>query len=166
VTVNAKPAIVTVPVRAAPVFEATLNVTEPFPVPVAPATTVIHGASLVAVREQPAPPPMATVIAAPAAATASLERSSVNTQFGDAGVLEDWVSVTVWPATRRAALRVPPPLGSTRRLTSPLPVPLVAVIAIQPASTEACQLQPARVLTAIVTVPPPAATVWVAGVTS
>jgi hypothetical protein len=45
-TVNVRFAIEMVPVRAAPVFAATENVTTPFPRPVGPDATVIHGASL------------------------------------------------------------------------------------------------------------------------
>jgi uncharacterized membrane protein YgcG len=50
VTVNARPAIVSVPVRAAPLLAATLNVTDPLPVPVAPAVTVIHDTLVVALH--------------------------------------------------------------------------------------------------------------------
>jgi hypothetical protein len=52
VTVNDKPAIVSVPVREPPGFAATLKPTEPFPVPLAPDVTVIHIALLVAVHVQ------------------------------------------------------------------------------------------------------------------
>jgi hypothetical protein len=48
------PAIVSVPVRLVPVFAATPKVTVPFPVPAAPAVTVIHAALLTAVHTQPA----------------------------------------------------------------------------------------------------------------
>jgi hypothetical protein len=48
-------AIVTVPVRAAPVFAVRLRATDPLPVPVAPEVTVIHAALLVAVHEHPSP---------------------------------------------------------------------------------------------------------------
>jgi len=90
--------MVTVPTRAAPLFDATLSVTDPVPVPFAPAATVIQGASLVAVRAQPAAPLTATVNGPPAALTAAVARSSENTQF--TGVLvgvdvDDWVTVTV-----------------------------------------------------------------------
>jgi len=44
--------MVSVPVRAAPVFAATAKVT--FPLPVPPFVTVIHGTLLVAVHAQPA----------------------------------------------------------------------------------------------------------------
>jgi hypothetical protein len=51
VTVKARPAIVSVPVRSAPLFAATLNVTEPLPVRVVPPdVTVIHDALLAAVH--------------------------------------------------------------------------------------------------------------------
>jgi hypothetical protein len=54
VTVNVAPAIVSVPVRlAAIVFAATVNAAVPLPEPVAPLVTVIHGALLAAVQEQP-----------------------------------------------------------------------------------------------------------------
>jgi hypothetical protein len=49
-TLKARPAMVSEPDREAPVFAATLNVTEPFPVPVEPDVTVIHDAWLLAVH--------------------------------------------------------------------------------------------------------------------
>jgi hypothetical protein len=51
-TVNTRPAIVIVPVRAAPVFAATPNVTLPFPRSLEPDNTVIHDALLAAVQSQ------------------------------------------------------------------------------------------------------------------
>jgi hypothetical protein len=47
--------MVSVPLRAAPVLAATLNPTEPLPVPLAPDVTVIHATVLVAVHAQVAP---------------------------------------------------------------------------------------------------------------
>lgn len=56
VTVNAIPAIVTVPVRVAvPVFAATVKVTLPVPLPEVPAMMVIHVAPALAVHAQPGP---------------------------------------------------------------------------------------------------------------
>jgi hypothetical protein len=153
-------------------FEATLKVTAPGPVPLAPATTVIQGAWLDAVREQPAATLTATVTEPPAALTASLARSSEKTQFGEVGEVGvvddwgDWVNLTVWPATRSAAIRASSPLGATRRLTLPLPVPPAPVIATHPTSVLACQLQPASVVTAMATVPPAASIVGATGETS
>ena len=69
-TVNVWPAIVTEPDRAAPVFAATLNPTEPFPLPEAPDVTVSHvGAVLTAVHEHPEPAVTATVPVLAVAAT-------------------------------------------------------------------------------------------------
>jgi hypothetical protein len=59
--------MVAVPVRAAPVFAATLKPTGPFPVPVAPDVMAIHVALLVAVHAQPAP---AVTVTVPVVATA------------------------------------------------------------------------------------------------
>jgi hypothetical protein len=42
-----------VPLRAAPVFAAAVNVTTPLPLPLAPAVTVIQDALLAAVQPQP-----------------------------------------------------------------------------------------------------------------
>jgi hypothetical protein len=50
VTVNGWPAIVSAPVREAPVLAATVNVTDPLPLPLAPDVTVIHAAPLVALH--------------------------------------------------------------------------------------------------------------------
>jgi hypothetical protein len=46
--------MVSVPLRALPVLAATVNATEPLPVPLAPAVTEIHGTLLMAVQAQPA----------------------------------------------------------------------------------------------------------------
>lgn len=70
-TVNVWPAIVSVPIRAGPVFAATLKVTLPLPVPVAPDVMVIQDALLAAVQPQPAPAVTATLLpVAPLASTA------------------------------------------------------------------------------------------------
>lgn len=47
------PAIVSVPLRAAPLLDAMLNDTDPLPLPDAPLETVIHGAFDVAVHAHP-----------------------------------------------------------------------------------------------------------------
>jgi hypothetical protein len=66
-TVNVWPAMVSVPVRALPVLAATVNATEPFPVPTAPAVTATHGTLLVAVQSQPAAVVTATLPLPPGA---------------------------------------------------------------------------------------------------
>ncbi len=54
VTVKTLLAIVSVPVRAGPLLVATLNLTVPLPVPLAPDVMVTHGAELTAVQAHPA----------------------------------------------------------------------------------------------------------------
>jgi len=70
VTVTVAPATVSVPVRCAPVFAATVAVTLPLPLPLAPLVIVMKLALLVAVQVQPAfaltgmvsePPPASAV---------------------------------------------------------------------------------------------------------
>ena len=63
------PAIVRVPVRAAPVFGWALNPTEPFPVPLAPEVIVSHPVLLVAVHAQTLVVVTPTVPVPPVAAT-------------------------------------------------------------------------------------------------
>ena len=69
VTVNARPPIVSVPVRDAPAFAPTVNPTEPFPVPFEPDVTVIQPALLAAFHRHPAWVDTATAVPAPPAAT-------------------------------------------------------------------------------------------------
>ena len=71
-TVNVWPAMVMVPVRAGPVFAATVKLTDPVPVPAAPAVIVIHdGALLTAVHAHVAP--VVTAIAVPAPPAAAID---------------------------------------------------------------------------------------------
>lgn len=52
---NVWPAIVSVPTRASPLFDATLNDTDPLPVPDAPLVTEIQSTADAAVHEHVAP---------------------------------------------------------------------------------------------------------------
>jgi hypothetical protein len=72
VTANVWPAIVSDPVRAAPVFAAAEYPALPFPLPELPCTTVIQAALLTAVHAQPAGAVTVTVPAEPAAGTVAL----------------------------------------------------------------------------------------------
>ena len=77
VTVNVSSPMVNVPVRGEVVgFAVTLNVTEPSPLPAAPALTVIHPALLVAVHAQPAE-------------TATVPLPAPHVMFADAGAMDD-----------------------------------------------------------------------------
>lgn len=60
-TVKGWPAIVIVPVRAAPALAATVKSTVPLPLPLAPAVIVIHVSAVVAVHTQPVAVVTATV---------------------------------------------------------------------------------------------------------
>ena len=72
VTVKVWPAMVIVPIRAAPVLAATVKLTDPVPVPLAPAVIVIHdGALLTAVHAHV--PPVVTVIAVPAPPASTID---------------------------------------------------------------------------------------------
>ena len=66
-TVNVWPAMVIVPVRAAPVLAATVKATVPLPLPLAPLVTVSHDAVLAAVHAQPVGLVTDTLAAWPAA---------------------------------------------------------------------------------------------------
>jgi hypothetical protein len=68
VTVNVWFAIVTAPVRTAPGFGATVNETEPLPVPLPPAVTVIQETLVLANQAQLAAVETATVPLPPGAA--------------------------------------------------------------------------------------------------
>jgi hypothetical protein len=61
-----------VPERAPPVLVATLNATEPFPMPLSPVVMVIHAALLAAVQAQPLLVDTPTVPVPPVAAIAVL----------------------------------------------------------------------------------------------
>lgn len=80
-------AIVIVPLRAAPVFAATVKPTDPLPVPLAPDVTVIHDALLTAFQVQVLTDVVTAigVPAPPAAATDSLFGAIVNVHEGGAG---------------------------------------------------------------------------------
>jgi hypothetical protein len=78
VTLNVRPAIVTVPVRdTVAVFAATVIVTGPEPDPFAPDVTVIHDALLTAVHGQPLALVTDVDVVPPAAAINALLMDSV-----------------------------------------------------------------------------------------
>ena len=64
--------MVTVPMRASPVFAAALMTTVPLPLPLAPDVIVSHDALLVVVQAQPAAADTATLI--PVVAVAAIDR--------------------------------------------------------------------------------------------
>jgi hypothetical protein len=151
---NGRPAMVSVPLRAGPVVGATPNWTVPFPLPLLPLATVIHGALLVAVHPHPAAVVTATVPEPPVLATEY-----------DSGLMLTWhplpwVTVKTCSPIRSVPIREGPSHAPTRNATVPGPVPDVAdVIDIHAVSLCADHGQAASVATLIVPDPPSAPTV-------
>ena len=173
VTVNARPAIVSVPVRAAPVLAATLNVTVPLPVPVEPDATVIHSTAVVAVHWHVAPAETVTGVPAPPAAAmfwlvGEIAVLHAGGGEGGAGTLTPaCVTVGRWLTTAIEPVRAAPSLRATRKLTVPVPLPVADdVSAIQPTSTVAVHAHSLAVVIVRLPDPPVELTVCVDGVTS
>ncbi len=152
-TVNVSPAMVSVPVRAAPVFAATLNPTDALPVPVAPDVIVIQGVVVCAVHEQVAP--AETVMApVPPAAAADCPRGAIAYVHG---VAPACVTVNSRPAIVIVPERPPPLFAATRNATEPLPLPeFPDVTVIQGAVVLAVHSHPAALETVIDEPVPPA----------
>jgi hypothetical protein len=158
VTVNVWPAIVSVPVRAAPVLAAAVMLTVPLPVPEPPDVTVIQLTFGTAVHEQPALVVTALEPDQPLAGTVWLA--------GAIAKLHDvaCVTVNVWPAIVNVPVRKTPGFTATVKLTVPLPVPEAPdVTVIQLTLATAVHEHPVPAVTALEPVPPPAATAWLDG---
>jgi hypothetical protein len=161
VTVNVLPAMVSVPVRDAdPVFGATVYVTEPLPLPAAPALIVIHVAALVAVHPQPDAAVTPTVPVTPAATTFADAVEIVG-----AHRVPNCVTVNVDPAIVSVPVRLAEPgLGATLNVTARDPEPDdPAVIVIHATLLTAVHAQPAPTVTVLLPVPAAAATDWDVG---
>lgn len=160
VTVKVCPAIVIVPLRGAGSgFAAAVKPTDPLPDPDAPDVTVIHGAFDVAVHAQPPAAVTLTDPVPPAAGTAWLvdpiEYEQVNASC---------VTVKVWPSTVIVPDRDAPLFAATEKLTVPLPLPDPPPVTVsQFACGDAVHVQPFRVVTLKLPVPPAADAVWVDG---
>jgi hypothetical protein len=140
------------PVRAAPVFAATVNVTTPSPRPVGEDVTVIHDALLEALQSQA--PCVCTEMepAPPVAGKLWLPGEIDALQLGaDA----DCVTVARCPATMIAAVRCGPGFGATVKAISPVPVPLVEDNAIHPWSAAAVHVQSGSLVPTVTLDPPP-----------
>jgi hypothetical protein len=120
-TVTVRPATVRVPFLAA-VPAATLNVTEPEPLPLMPAVMVIHGTLLRAAQGQFIPVVTVTTCpTAPAAATVKPSGFTVVVQSGGAAAC---VTVTARPATVSVPFRAAPVFAAMRYSTVPFPEPV------------------------------------------
>jgi hypothetical protein len=128
-------------------------VTEPLPLPLAPAVTVIQPALLVAVQAQPVA--AVTVIVPVPAASDGL--ADVGAIVGAQGA-PAWVTVKVLPAIVSVPVRaLVVGFAVTLYVTAPLPLPLApALIEIHDALLLAVQAQPVVAVTVTVPVPPAA----------
>jgi hypothetical protein len=161
-TVNVSPAIVSVPVRAMPVFAATLYPTDPLPLPLLPEVTVSHEALLLAVHVQPLAVVTATERLLPPPATTDWVVGLMKEAQGDGAAVPaaGWTAVTGWPPTIRVPVRNAPALAPIENETVPLPAPLLPdVMTSHGASLTAVHAHPAVAVTATEPVPPPAAIV-------
>jgi hypothetical protein len=153
VTVTACPPTETVPLRAGPVFAATERSTEPLPVPLAPAVTVIHAAFDTAVHAQLADVMTSTRARAPPAGDEIVSGVTVIAHP------LSWAIVNVWPAMMAVPLRGAPAFTSMERRTVSLPLPIApATTAIQGTLLVAVHVHPPGALTVTSTVPPAAGT--------
>jgi hypothetical protein len=154
-TVNVLAPIVNVPVRGVvAVFAAMLYVTEPLPLPVAPAVTAIHASLLATVHAQPVAA-VTVNVPVPAAAVGLADAGDiVGTQGAPA-----WVTVNVLPpiiiVPERGVVVV---FAATPYVTEPLPLPVPpAVIVIHASLLAAVHAQPVAAVTLNVPVPAAAA---------
>jgi hypothetical protein len=144
-TVTVWPATLMVPLRSGPAFAATLNATEPGPVPPAGGVTKIHGALLTAV--QPHPLGAVTEIGGPLPAADPTDAVVVLRVIEQ---LPAWETVTVWPATLMVPLRAAPPFAATLKVTTPEPLEVGGdTRVIQGAALVVAQLHPADAVTLI-----------------
>lgn len=145
VTATDCPATVSDPDRAGPAFAATLNATEPVPVPLAPDVTVIHESLRTAV--QPQPLGAVTEIGGPLPAAAPTDAVVGVTVIAQ---VPAWETVTVWPATLMVPLRAAPPFAATLKVTTPEPLEVGGdTRVIQGAALVVAQLHPADAVTLI-----------------
>jgi hypothetical protein len=163
--VNTRPAIVSVPVRAAPVFTPTKNVTVPFPLSVPLDVTAIHGALLTAVHVQLFGADTSIAVPTPPAAPMLWFVGEIEALH--AGAIAPCVTVARCPAIVMLPVRASPVLGGTVKATVPLPVPLSGgVSVIQLESVEAVHAQSSAVAMLTLPAPPLALTFWFAGVSA
>ena len=124
---NVRPAIVSVPIRSAPVFAAIVKSTAPLPLPLAPEVIINHVALLPAVHAQPAIVVTITVVPVPPAAPIDwLDGAIVYVHAG--GGAAACVTVNVWPAIVRVPARPAPVLAATLNVTDPFPFPIAPAL--------------------------------------
>jgi hypothetical protein len=158
VTVNPRPAIVSVPVRtAAIVLGATVKLADPSPEPVAPAVTVIHVTLLSAVQEQPV---AAVTVADPLSPAAGTDWLVGEIEY--VHDVEFWVTVNVWSPIVSVPVRgLRVALDAALKLTEPFPLPVAPLVTVSQVASllTAVHAQPAGAVTLVEPALPPAATV-------
>jgi hypothetical protein len=160
VTVMVWPAIVSVPLRLAPVeFAAAVKLTLPPPVPLVGPVIVIQLAFDAAVHAHPG---VVAIVADPDPPAAAIACVPGVTENAHGAASCD--TVTVWPATVTFADRAAPPFAPTVKLTVPLPLPDPPPdICSQLAFDDAFHEQSPRVVTLTDPFPPDAAIDWLDG---
>ena len=145
--------MVSVPVRSPePSFFVMLNVTVPFPLPVAPVTTVIHEAFDCAVHVQPAP-----AVTAMGGLVAGFLLKDLLVGLMEYEHAASWFTVNVAPAIVIVPVRAAPALTAEVKVTVPLPLPLVPdVIVSQDVAVDDVQAHPVPAVTATGVPAPPA----------
>ena len=137
------------------------SVTVPFPLPVPPAVTLIHGTPLTALQLHPPAACTANVVDPPAAGRAARSGKSVAAQPSS-----PCVTVNVSPAIASVPVRAAPlDAATTVKRTIPLPVPLApCVMDIHVAELAAVQGHSGGAVTATSPLPPEAPTARLLGV--
>ena len=144
------------------VFAATVNPTEPLPVPLGGVVRVIHEASALAVHVHPAAAVTATVPVPPVAAMdAEVGCSEMVHVAGGVEEPDDCWMVTVSPPMVMVPVRAVPALPATVKLTFPLPEPAAGATVIQLTVLAAAHGQPPGAATLTEPAPPGAAN-WLA----
>jgi hypothetical protein len=162
VTVNVRPATVSVPVRCdVLVLGAMVKLAGPLPDPLAPAVTVIHVTLLSAVHAHPEVVVTVVEPLAPAAAADWLDGEIEKVQAA-----AFCVTVKVCPAISAVAVRdCVAVLAEALKFTVPLPLPVPALVSVSQALLlAAVQAQPEPAATLVDAVPPAATTVRTVGV--
>ena len=139
------------------VFAATVNPTEPLPLPLGGVVRVIHEARALAVHAQPAAAVTATVPVPPAAGIDVEVGCSEMVHAGGGDERPDvcWI-VTASPATVIVPVRPVPGLTATVKLTVALPEPAAGATVIQLTVLDAAHGQPAGAATVTTPAPPDA----------
>ena len=164
-TVNGTPEIITVPVRAAPVFGSTLKVAGPLPDPVPLPEILTQEALLTAVHVHPAPVLTEVVMGPPAEVTLLALGASVTAQLVGLATGRACCSMgRLASPTVRVPRRSSPALASTRTCSSSLPFPAVRVTVTHGTSEAAVHEQKSSVESEIVCSPPPGPMAMLEGV--